>query len=305
MGTRLVREGILTSDAVNSLSWAEEVFYRRLMSVVDDFGRFSASPKLLRAACYPLLIDKVSDSDIGKWLSACETAGLVRVYWALDQKRYLEIVKFGQPIRSKSKFPEPVEHAGNPPAPADICPRSENNCLQPKTDVSLSVSVSDSVCEYDKPTVMGKGGGPGEGEAMPEPAKADSGPKEAKPAFDFVTGEFTGIPDLLVATWQEAFPAIDVRQEIKRAAAWLLSNPKNRKSDYRRFLNNWLTRSQDGANGATGGTHAQHREPTIHERRAATIAGLTGRPAVGVSGSRTASEREPIDVTPTRSRAHG
>lgn len=107
MPNRIVRDGILTSDAVSSLSWAEEVFYRRLMSVADDHGRFHAAPKLIRAACYPLLIDKVSDADIGKWLTSCVTAALVSVYPAADGKRYLTIIKFGQQVRSASKFPEP------------------------------------------------------------------------------------------------------------------------------------------------------------------------------------------------------
>ncbi len=107
MPNRILREGILTSEAVNALNWAEEVFYRRLHSVVDDFGRYYASPKLLRAACYPLHIDKVSDSDIGKWLTACVTAALVRVYPASDGKRYLEVLNFKQQVRAKdSKFPQ-------------------------------------------------------------------------------------------------------------------------------------------------------------------------------------------------------
>lgn len=111
MPNRILREGILTSESVNSLNWQEEVFYRRLMSVVDDFGRYYASPKLLRAACYPLHIDKVSDSDIGKWLTACVTAALVRVYPASDGKRYLELEKFGQHVRAKaSKFPSPASY---------------------------------------------------------------------------------------------------------------------------------------------------------------------------------------------------
>lgn len=79
------------------------------MSVVDDYGRFHTSPKILRASLYPLQIDKVSDSDIGKWITGCVTAGLVRVYPASDGKRYLELLKFGQQIRSKSKFPEPSD----------------------------------------------------------------------------------------------------------------------------------------------------------------------------------------------------
>jgi hypothetical protein len=103
---RILREGILTSERVERLNWAEEVFYRRLMSVVDDFGRYYARPALLLAACYPLLLKKVSDSDIEKWLSACENAALVRVYPALDGKRYLQLLDFKQQVRATaSKFP--------------------------------------------------------------------------------------------------------------------------------------------------------------------------------------------------------
>ena len=105
MPTRVIRDGILDSEVVNSLASEVEVFYRRLMSVVDDYGRYYAHPSLIRAACYPLQLNKVSDPDIGKWLLATEKAGLVRVYPAQDGKRYLELQDFGQRVQSKSKFP--------------------------------------------------------------------------------------------------------------------------------------------------------------------------------------------------------
>lgn len=115
MPTRILRDGILTSERVAKLGWGEEVFYRRLMSVADDYGRYYALPALLRAACYPLHLDKVSDADIGKWLTACVNAALVSVYPASDGKRYLQILDFGQRIQSKSKFPEPTESRSEVP----------------------------------------------------------------------------------------------------------------------------------------------------------------------------------------------
>ncbi len=117
MPDRIVRVGILTSDAVNKLSWPAEVFYRRLFSVVDDYGRYDGRPTLLRAHLYPLKIDRVSDADVGKWLTECVTAGLVSVYQVSGQQ-YLEVFKFGQRVRAdKSKWP-------SPPASADICQQS-------------------------------------------------------------------------------------------------------------------------------------------------------------------------------------
>lgn len=107
MPNRIVREGILTSPKLAKLAWPEEVFYRRLLSVVDDFGRYYAEPGMLRAACYPRQLNKVSDSDVGKWLRAVAAADLVRVYPAEDGESYLEVVKFDQQVRAKkSKFPE-------------------------------------------------------------------------------------------------------------------------------------------------------------------------------------------------------
>lgn len=153
MPNRILREGILSSEPVCSLSWAAEVFYRRLMSKVDDHGRFDASPKLLRSGLYPLQIDKVSDADIGKWLTQVVEAGLVSVYPAADGKRYLELLKFGQQVRSKSKYPGPVdvqasagdgaalERAGNADPP--LAPAS--NCSQVPADAHLGVFVSGDV----------------------------------------------------------------------------------------------------------------------------------------------------------------
>jgi hypothetical protein len=104
MPNRIIRDGILSSEPVNALSWPAELFYRRLFSVVDDYGRYSAHPGILRAALYPLQLEKVSESDIGKWLRETEKAALVRLY-SLEQKRYLEVAKFGQQTRSRSKCP--------------------------------------------------------------------------------------------------------------------------------------------------------------------------------------------------------
>jgi hypothetical protein len=50
-----------------------------------------------------------------------------------------------------------------------------------------------------------------------------------------------------VLKWQESYPAINVMTEVRKAEAWLMSNPKNKKSNYARFLNNWLSKAQDNA----------------------------------------------------------
>ena len=105
MPNRIVRDGILTSERVDELDAFAERFYRRLMSVVDDFGRYFANEKLLRAAIFPLKIDSISNEQIQSWIIACQRARLLMVC-TIDNKAYLEIVDFNQQIRTqKSKFP--------------------------------------------------------------------------------------------------------------------------------------------------------------------------------------------------------
>jgi hypothetical protein len=105
MPTRIIREGIITSEAINSLSEGAENFYRRLMSVADDYGRYYSHHSILRANCFPLKLDSVSESNVKQWLSECVSKNVISLYG--DGGKYLQIHKFGQQTRSKSKFPEP------------------------------------------------------------------------------------------------------------------------------------------------------------------------------------------------------
>ena len=58
--------------------------------------------------------------------------------------------------------------------------------------------------------------------------------KESKPAIDL---EFV---ELLI----DIYDINDVKREIKKATAWLMSNPGREKTNYRRFLTNWMSRKE-------------------------------------------------------------
>ena len=50
-----------------------------------------------------------------------------------------------------------------------------------------------------------------------------------------------------IAIWKDAYPAVNVEQELKRMAAWLESNPTRRKTQrgITKFINIWLAKEQD------------------------------------------------------------
>lgn len=113
MPNRVVRDGILDSRAVGELTDEAELFYRKLMSIVDDFGRCEADLGMLRLKCFPRKletwqIDKIA-SCIKEVSSILTDDGLPLVcHYQSGSKRYLQINNFNQRVRSeKSKFPGP------------------------------------------------------------------------------------------------------------------------------------------------------------------------------------------------------
>lgn len=117
MPNRIIREGWIDSEQIDKLSISAERFFLRLCLKADDFGRYTANPKLLKSALFPLR-DDVRDTDISRDLAAAQATGLLRCY-EVAGKRYLVIPKFRQRSRaSTSKFPEP-------PDTVDDCPPSD------------------------------------------------------------------------------------------------------------------------------------------------------------------------------------
>ena len=95
-----------------------------------------------------------------------------------------------------------------------------------------------------------------------------------KITFSFDDGSYSGITDQKLALWKEAFPAVNIEHHIKRSAVWLLANPKNRKSNYEKFITNWLQREQDkapSANSQGNANSGQYRQPTKSERADAAL----------------------------------
>jgi len=147
---RIIREGILTSDRIEQLDAPAEVFYRRLMSKVDDYGLYDARPSILRSSLYPLRVDRVREADIARWIAACEKAGVIALHQH-DGKPYLQMVDTRWQARSEAKYPLP---------PATIHVKlvsPANTCAQVKPVEHLDgVGDGDVV---DKPPLPPRGGG--------------------------------------------------------------------------------------------------------------------------------------------------
>lgn len=96
-------------------------------------------------------------------------------------------------------------------------------------------------------------------------------PEPEQPAADLsgillplIDGTDYDVPLQRIEKWGGAYPAVDIKQELYKMAAWLESNPVRRKTrrGIDRFINNWLSREQDrgGAYKASGRQQVQRTE---------------------------------------------
>ena len=104
MPNRLLKEGIVDSSLLDGLSPEEEVFFYRLLVVSDDFGRMDARSAILKSRCFPLKEFKLEKID--SWVRSLVRQKLVIMY-KVDDKPYLQILKWEQRVRSKGKYPSP------------------------------------------------------------------------------------------------------------------------------------------------------------------------------------------------------
>src|SRR3990167_2679470 len=67
-----------------------------------------------------------------------------------------------------------------------------------------------------------------------------------KPKLGFENGRWTGITEEQMNAWKAAYGAVDIESELKKAAAWIVSNPHLAPAkQVSRFLNTWLAHQQN------------------------------------------------------------
>jgi hypothetical protein len=97
-----------------------------------------------------------------------------------------------------------------------------------------------------------------------------------KPKIDLINGRWAGITTDQMQAWGAAYGAVDLEAELKRAAAWCISNPQLApKSQMGRFLNTWLTRQQN--------QNSLRSIPTAKPVAAPSVCAYCLKPSVGAT----------------------
>lgn len=221
MPNRLLKEGIRTSKKINSLSDFEFRTWAYLITYVDDYGRGSADPELLKGFVFPRR-KEVREQDIRKALAALERTGSILLYDVAGEP-YFCFPNWSEHQRiqtKKSKYP----------APAD--------------------------CDMSRWLTVIHGDSPPESESNPNP-ESESNPKEgggepqtaSPPVVSIPLNDGTEYPvsQEQCQEWAGVYPAVDVIQQLREMREWCRNNPAKRKTakGVRSFITRWLAKEQD------------------------------------------------------------
>ena len=219
MPNRVIKESIRTSRSVNALNDFEFRLWLYLITYVDDYGRGSADPELLRGLVFPRR-KGVTEKQIQTALDSLANTGMVILYeydgepffyfpnWGKHQRIQTKHSKFPNPDEGTQAIPSTVNHGDSPleSNPNRIQSESKKNINSTELPIAppvLTLSLNDG-SEYE-------------------------------------------IREQDVAEWQETFPNVDVMQQLRSMKLWCRDNPKKRKTQngIRRFVTNWLDREQN------------------------------------------------------------
>lgn len=196
------------------------VLYPLIYAYTDREGRFSGDPEEIKTECCPYL--KYSIRKIAESIIDLHDEGLVILYE--DSKTAKPVIYFTafeefQKIRKDKETPSIYSR---PPAQGQA-----KYGTTPGLYLSLSLR---------------------------------KGRKGIKPVvqidFDFEKREWLNIKIEDKSGWLAAYPSCDIDLELYKMREWLLANPDKRKKNYRRFIVNWLSRTQD-----KGGSEKIRRRP--------------------------------------------
>ena len=110
MPNRIIKDSIRTSKSINAMSDFQFRLWAYLITYVDDYGRGSADPELLKGFVFPRR-KGVTEGTISKTLAELATIGSVILY-EVDGEPYLCFPNWSehQTVRNKvSKFPAPAD----------------------------------------------------------------------------------------------------------------------------------------------------------------------------------------------------
>lgn len=262
---RCISKSISGSEKFSSnISDRARVLYLMTLAHTDDFGLFYGKPFDLRTYVVPNL--NWSNEQVEICRDELVSCGLWNYWQSPDGQEVIEITNFekhqtGLHKRVRAKFPDSSGQF-----------RTVKECSGKTREVPGSSGKRREILGEQEQEQEQEENGTEQKKDLntfcPEPAAPEPDqPKEPKIEYDFVNKYFINISTDQYNLWKQAYPAVDVKNEILRAGCWLDANPAKRKKNYKAFLMKWLARSQERGGGGPSNPIATGPRPISETRR--------------------------------------
>lgn len=235
MPNRIIKDTIRTSKKLNALTDFQFRLWVYLITYVDDYGRGSADPEIIKGFVFPRR-KKVNETDIKDALAALASTGCISLY-DIDGESYFCFPSWGEHQRiqtKRSKFPEP------PILPESHLSAAEDDTLQKVTvDHREKPPESESESEKTLSSTPKAGAEPCDVSTLAAEPAAIKLPLNDNSEYD--------VPKSFADEMAQLYPAVDVMQQLNAMKGWLIGNPSKRKTraGIKRFITSWLAREQD------------------------------------------------------------
>jgi hypothetical protein len=215
---RTIKPEFPQSESMGRVSREARLCFVLLWTLADDAGRLRGNSRMLASLLYPY--DDDAKKHIDKWLCDLDAESCITRY-TIDGDQYIQVnawlthQKIDKP--SPSKIPPPPERS--------------REFAKPRED-----SAADQ-------------GREGNGEDSGEAPQADSPPPFI--TLTLVDGSEHPVHQQQVDEWSQAYPAVDVPQELREMRQWCITNRSNRKTarGIGAFVTRWLSKEQDSGRG--------------------------------------------------------
>lgn len=218
---RTVKPDFWRDEDLSKVSAEAALLAIGLLNHADDEGYFNANPKLIESDVFPL---RELSGSVTVLIEELRGIGYVKVFSGSDGKRYGHVVNFEkhQVINKKNAS------------------KIKGLCLVPEECGSPTVVL---------PVGMERKGREKEGKRDSAEPQSDSTP--AIVSVPLVDKTEYGVTQAEIDEWSQAYPAVNVVQQLREMRAWSLANTAQRKTrrGFHAFVVRWLAKEQDKSGG--------------------------------------------------------
>lgn len=217
---RMLKRAVSDSRKLSELKTdAARLLWTWILPYLDIEGRYYADPDMIKGKIVPR-IKTFTPTNVATYLIDMARVKLIILY-EIDGEKYLQFRNFRefQNIResheAKSKIPPPESMAEDNYSNTTVeLQESYSNCTMQSNLIKFNLS------NNARRSKNGIG-------------------------WDITVRDFINITKEDIIGWEEAYPAIDIQDQLLRAREWIRANPKKVKKNWNRFFINWFSNAQD------------------------------------------------------------